>query len=312
VTKVQGKSGRAIRQAGPLDVCGVPVRIYHPTSTLTATTTTTTPSRRPSPTFNALTMEPLVAPLPLRLLRRSLCPSCLRNFRQQPISSRSVGLQNSPRIWQQRRSKSYIAKPGEQATPLDGFYSELLRQPLPRVVSATGAAPVPQPPVESSDPERDELIRKARVVFGTRLAGPGRREDINRKSTLVAGVLVPPRPEEPDNCCMSGCVNCVWDLYRDDLEEWAARSAEAREAMVVQQSKGLGTGSMNKSPGTPSHVATSMDDDGGGSETNWDLGLAKSGGEDGELFANIPVGIREFMRTEKLLKERHQQERSRA
>jgi hypothetical protein len=44
-----------------------------------------------------------------------------------------------------------------------------------------------------------------------------------------------------------------------------------------------------------------MDDDGGGSQAIWDpLG---AGG--GDLFADIPVGIREFMKTEKKLKERH-------
>ncbi|KAF2429210.1 hypothetical protein EJ08DRAFT_575166, partial [Tothia fuscella] len=179
---------------------------------------------------------------------------------------------------------------------------------------ATRSLPEPQPSPtkdeEEPNSERAEAIRKARVVFGSRLAGPGRREDINKKAKNIGGVLVPPRPEEPDNCCMSGCVNCVWDLYRDDLEEWAAKSAEAREAFLAKQqknkSKGIGgTGSMNVDPGTPSHVATSMDDDGGGSETNWDFGLAKDGQKGGDLFANIPVGIREFMRTEKLLKERH-------
>ena len=106
---------------------------------------------------------------------------------------------------------------------------------------------------------------------------------------MIAGVLVPPRPEEPDNCCMSGCVNCVWDAYRDDIEEWAAKSAEARRKSMIAQGSQLGG---------------SMDDDGGGSETNWD-----GRGEDGEgLFEGVPVGIREFMRTEKVLRERHKRE----
>lgn len=34
------------------------------------------------------------------------------------------------------------------------------------------------------------------------------------------------RPQEPDNCCMSGCVNCVWDVYREEVEEWASRKKE--------------------------------------------------------------------------------------
>jgi hypothetical protein len=114
---------------------------------------------------------------------------------------------------------------------------------------------------------------------------------------------------------MSGCVNCVWDLYRDDLEDWAAQSALAREAVLAMKAKNVSgpTGSMKAGPGTPNHVATSMDDDGGGSETNWDISsLAADGTDSKNLFNDIPVGIREFMRTEKLLKERHRQDQAQA
>ncbi len=106
---------------------------------------------------------------------------------------------------------------------------------------------------------------------------------------------------------MSGCVNCVWDLYRDELEEWAAKSAEARIAIQKRRDKCKGSGMMVDET-SPSHVATSMDDDGGGSETNWSTGLASGNG--GDLFGNIPVGIREFMRTEKKVKEKHRKEGS--
>ena len=59
----------------------------------------------------------------------------------------------------------------------------------------------------------------------------------------------------------------------------------------------------------------SMDDDGGGSETNWDVADIGNMGRAGEwgmekLFEGVPVGIREFMRTEKRLKERHKREGS--
>jgi hypothetical protein len=110
---------------------------------------------------------------------------------------------------------------------------------------------------------------------------------------------------------MSGCVNCVWDLYREDLEEWAAKAAEARASLATQGKSQTGADAMRirtpaskvKGGGTVTGPA-SMDDDGGGSETNWDLGSSDSG----DLFASIPVGIREFMRTEKALKERHANE----
>jgi len=117
---------------------------------------------------------------------------------------------------------------------------------------------------------------------------------------------------------MSGCVNCVWDLYRDEIEEWAAKSQMARERMLAQgqgQRADLGQRLGKESAeggGVPSHVLTSMDDDGGGSETNW-KGEFEVGGKNGKekgLFDDIPVGIREFMRTEKMLKTKHAQETS--
>lgn len=95
---------------------------------------------------------------------------------------------------------------------------------------------------------------------------------------------------------MSGCVNCVWDLYREDMEEYTAKKLEAHKRLSAQSG--------------------SMDADGGGSETNWsppkgvEIGEAKIAKDmwDEDVFRNVPVGIREFMKQEKKLKERHERE----
>jgi predicted nucleic acid-binding Zn-ribbon protein len=120
----------------------------------------------------------------------------------------------------------------------------------------------------------------------------------------INGVAIPPRPEEPDNCCMSGCVHCVWDDYRDEMEEWASRVESAKAKGSTQKA----TADMRQTPRAEVDSASrSMDDDGGGSETNWPVSH-----EADDLFANIPVGIREFMKTEKKLKEKQQQEKRKA
>jgi len=108
---------------------------------------------------------------------------------------------------------------------------------------------------------------KARIVFGSRLAGPGQSEARRRMKEqcgeMVAGVWIPPRPQEPDNCCMSGCVNCVLSQFVEDLDEWRAARREARGRVALA-----------------------------------------AGGvipEDGEGFEDIPVGLRAFTETEKRL-----------
>ncbi|KAL7622610.1 hypothetical protein AAE478_008123 [Parahypoxylon ruwenzoriense] len=234
----------------------------------------------------------------------------------------------------------------EQAMPIGPYYEAILwePQPIPAVKpkepptssprsprttvkkapakkpkdSAVRAAASSPPSSSSSKPETSTkpatAQEKARIIFGSRLAGPAERaerlEAIRNRSRLIAGILVPPRPEEPDNCCMSGCVDCVWDRYRDEMEEWASASAAAERAQRAQESPEVprtGTGAVAG--------ATSMDDDGGGSETNWQTDAKKTDRPkiakdlwDEDLYKNVPVGIREFMKQEKRLKEKHSRE----
>lgn len=56
-------------------------------------------------------------------------------------------------------------------------------------------------------------------------------KDINK---LIAGIRVPKKPIEPDSCCMSGCMNCVWDLFNEDIQYWKGKTQEAVEALQAQ------------------------------------------------------------------------------
>ncbi|KAJ5273987.1 Oxidoreductase-like N-terminal [Penicillium angulare] len=191
-----------------------------------------------------------------------------------------------------------------QAYPLSGYYALILKSDSPYYnlpVTARSTAPRPEEkPKEEQTPED-----KMSIVFGTRLAGPGRQSRYNPGEAppesewqTINGVPIPPQPEKPENCCMSGCVHCVWDDFRDEMEEWAGRAAIAKAKGGLEK----GTRDMRTAPRSEVDSASlSMDDDGGGSEANW-----PAPSQDDDLFANIPVGIREFMKTEKKLRVKHQ------
>ncbi|KAH8809803.1 putative UPF0651 protein, mitochondrial [Hyaloscypha sp. PMI_1271] len=202
------------------------------------------------------------------------------------------------------RYASCNSKPStQQAKPIGDYYTSILQSSTPAITSKppTTAIPSSTPAISTT---RSDAPEEPKILFSSRLSSPlERRSEIKKKSVLVAGVWVPPRPDEPDNCCMSGCVNCVWDRYGDELEEWAAARKEADRALRKETGYEQGKKRRRKT----SHTLVSMDDDGGGSETNWGTGLETDFTSE-DLFKGIPVGIREFMKQEKRLKEKHARE----
>ncbi|KAG5981339.1 hypothetical protein E4U43_006625 [Claviceps pusilla] len=161
-------------------------------------------------------------------------------------------------------------------TESSSSFSSIEQDNTPTSASAhkiTPATTTSHTPSTSPEPTPQE---KARIIFGSRLLGPADQADKlalkQARSTYVAGVLVPPQPEEPDNCCMSGCVNCVWDRFREDMEEWTAKKHEAQARVSAGKDKPAGDG--------------------------WD----------DEVYRGVPVGFREFMKQEKRLKEKHARE----
>ncbi|KAK4126944.1 hypothetical protein N657DRAFT_668921 [Parathielavia appendiculata] len=228
-----------------------------------------------------------------------------------------------------RKPKQPAAAPNKDETPK--------AKSVPSSSSSPSFIPTPSTPETRADknpPSNNDPASQARIIIGSRLAGPAERAErlarLRAESRLVAGVLVPPKPEEPDNCCMSGCVNCVWDRYRDEMEEWAFRSAEAERRLRAMEAGGQ-VGATEESfeaveergrgmqLGVHDEVMDRMDEDGGGSSScvtlGWD-GVSKGGATgrivkdfwDEELYKNVPVGFREFMKQEKRLKEKHMRE----
>lgn len=232
-----------------------------------------------------------------------------------------------PRPRLQTRRIAHTTRRNDKAntsSPYPGYEIDALDAPLHgerQHVDRPYADPSPEDlyPMTAKEVEKQEdensTLARAKRVFGDRERDALERKRLmESKSRMVAGVLIPPKPEEPDNCCMSGCVNCVWERFREELEEYALKMKEAKTAQNIQRLQGQATGLMSAESDAPNHVAISMDDDGGGSETLWNDAIPEqvaavieggAGGVEDDPFAGVPIGIREFMRTEKKLKELH-------
>lgn len=64
----------------------------------------------------------------------------------------------------------------------------------------------------------------------------------NNAYIYIEGVRIPKKPSQPspEECCMSGCVNCTYDIYADDLASYlsaAPKTASELEAKGVDISR---------------------------------------------------------------------------
>lgn len=198
----------------------------------------------------------------------------LPRARLNPRAGRGFIPQTSPRLSSLLSSTTSRQR---QEQERDDYYSLILR---PSSSSLKSTNPLPNPaataePKEKKNNKKGEHSSQQKVIFGSRLAGPAAREKEGWAQE---------RPPEPDNCCMSGCVNCVWDAYREEVEEWAAN------------------GRAGKSGVTDARAAQGQK--GGTTDTKeFDMARAKEFQSEG-LFEGVPVGIREFMALEKKLREK--------
>ena len=147
-----------------------------------------------------------------------------------------------------RRRPTPIREISKEETKKYSFYDLVLRTPSH-----------PRHPIEAllmKDSELKELKKHTKVrfegnysldpnispeeriakVFGGRIKGEDRQASsrIERgEPKVIAGITVPSRPPEPDNCCMSGCINCVWELFQEDLKDWNEKREMAAKKLVA-------------------------------------------------------------------------------
>jgi hypothetical protein len=63
---------------------------------------------------------------------------------------------------------------------------------------------------------------KNQQIESTVMSQQGEEESKKKTAPAPAPPPPPPPPEkpEPGDCCGSGCVRCVWDVYYEELEEY--------------------------------------------------------------------------------------------
>lgn len=126
------------------------------------------------------------------------------------------------------------------------------------------------------------------------------RRDVSYRliSKKIAGVTVPKRPIEPDNCCMSGCINCVWDLFNEDLEEWKTQTNLAVDALSAQDKNKIKyKWPLNFDPPPKKLSLIFVPDE-----------LKKTGQENIVPKHEMPLGLQVLANLEKKLKKKHEHE----
>jgi len=80
------------------------------------------------------------------------------------------------------------------------------------------------PEIEAQAPEMEKLHKG------------GSKSVLRPKPRSLKGVLIPIKPPPPasDECCMSSCTVCVYDLYATALEDYQDDLVKARNALTVK------------------------------------------------------------------------------
>ncbi|KAJ1031402.1 hypothetical protein NDA13_001796 [Ustilago tritici] len=57
---------------------------------------------------------------------------------------------------------------------------------------------------------------------------------ISMGPTTIRGIVIPlkPPPPGPEECCMSGCAHCAYDIYAEDLEDFHSRLSSVRNQLA--------------------------------------------------------------------------------
>ena len=145
-----------------------------------------------------------------------ICSSIDRNAREDQ--------QRSPLEQHVKRSTSGFPPLG-QAHTTPGLAVSLLGRPM----HALNAMRLPAAARAKSEVP-DELLELQRLSLQSmRDVKKGMEDD-----AIVRVIGSPPKPPEPEECCGSGCVTCVWTLHDEAQKNWEEKKRQVQEKWADQ------------------------------------------------------------------------------
>lgn len=85
---------------------------------------------------------------------------------------------------------------------------------------------------ESIDVSRSATPAEVTPTPAATVATPA--ANVSMGPTTIRGIVIPlkPPPPGPEECCMSGCAHCAYDIYAEDLEDFHSRLSSVRTQLA--------------------------------------------------------------------------------
>ncbi|PWY98904.1 ABC1-domain-containing protein [Testicularia cyperi] len=132
------------------------------------------------------------------------------------------------------------------ATDLAGTGSTIAGETVESLASVPTAAPsIVETPDEATVDKVSKAIDLERRVVPAEVSAPAVESpqpdagavtapEVSMGPTLIRGITIPlkPPPPGPEECCMSGCAHCAYDIYAEDLEDFHGKVSAVRKQLT--------------------------------------------------------------------------------